>query len=151
MKTRPFNCWYIHIACKIRGKAQGPRSSNQPCKWLCSSPHIELSAQFRPSPKTKKRKRTTPKACPDACHVVDIQLTVTVSQAKWKKEVLSQLSVYKPLQIRKWWLPGPAASCSTPSTDRWEMKKGQQFTLLRRITNYKSVNSESDWRIDSFP
>ena len=27
--------------------------------------------------------------------------------------------------------------------DVWDLKKGQQFTLLRRITNYKSVNSES--------
>ena len=111
MKTRPFNCWYIHIACKIRDKAQGPRSSNQPCKRLCSSPHIELSAQFRPSPKTKKRKRTTPKACPDACHVVDIQLTVTVSQAKWKKEVLSQLSSYA--HPEKLVMPVTAASCLT--------------------------------------
>ena len=41
--------------------------------------------------------------------------------------------------------------CSTIDRSAVRLKKGQQFTLLRRITNYKSVNSESDWRIGSFP
>ena len=37
-----------------------------------------------------------------------------------------------------------SGQCVQPSTDQlWDLKKGQQFTLLKRITNYKSVNSES--------
>ena len=31
---------------------------------------------------------------------------------------------------------------NTHSTDRWKSKKGQQFTLLRRITRLKTVNSD---------
>ena len=34
----------------------GPLRSSQPYKQLCSSHHSELSAQFKPSPKTIKRK-----------------------------------------------------------------------------------------------
>ena len=37
-----------------------------------------------------------------------------------------------------------SGQCVQPTTDqRWNLKKGQQFTLLKRITSYKSVNSES--------
>ena len=45
-------------------RLKGPRSSNHPCKQLYSSHHSELSAQFKPSPKTIKRKRPHLQACP---------------------------------------------------------------------------------------
>ena len=43
-------------------RLDGPLQSVQPYKQLCSGHHNELSAQFKPSPKTIKRKSTTPKA-----------------------------------------------------------------------------------------
>ena len=59
----------------------------------------------------------------------------------WKNRVLSWLSSYAGSD--KMVKPNTAANCSTLRPSKWNMKKGQRFTLLRRITNYKSVNSES--------
>ena len=50
----------------------------------------------------------------------------------------------QPLHLRKKVKPQAAASCSThpPRSTCETRKKGQQFTLLRRITKLKFVNSD---------
>ena len=55
-------------------------------------------------------------------------------------------------QARKVVTPVTAASSFNTSDRQGEKwKKANCSTILKRITNYKSENSESDWRIDSFP
>ena len=133
--------------CKIVIRLRGPRSSNQPYIRQNSSQLVELSAQLIPSPKTRKRKGPHLKSCTclnfqswhhvHACRVPYSHLS-NVEKARCCRSVQAM----NPSQSKRW-VPETAGSCSTIDRSAVKPEKGQRFTLLKRITNYKSVNSES--------
>ena len=96
--------WSIHNACRIRDKAQRPSAfKSQPSGRLtCSTP--ELSAQISTSPKTIKRRRTTPKACPVAYpdHEHDAHCWASSLEQRWKRR-LSWLQATNPCISGRWW------------------------------------------------
>ena len=65
----------------------------------------------------------------------------TLTWATYKRPVVDAAVQLNADQ--KKWVPGTAGSCSTIDRSAVKPEKGQRFTLLKRITNYKSVNSES--------
>ena len=104
--------------------------------YQCSN---ELRAQLNLT-NDQKRRRTTPKACPDdlhmeSCHVCNLSSSSTLL-SNVEKRMLTWLPTMHVCERKR--RPGTAASCSTltrPTCETW--KKGQQFTLLKRITNSK--------------
>ena len=66
--------------------------------------------------------------------------TVLSLVPSWKKVCCSGVPAMQA--ATKWWSQSRRPIVST-NDRRWDLKKGQRFTLLKRITNYKSVNSES--------
>ena len=144
--------WCNHNACRIRDKAQRPSAfKSQPSGQLtCSTP--ELRAQLNLTNETKKESDHTCKACPVACswkkmaevsgkrNVVD-----TSTSGRWDLEKRPTISAllqtnYQFNSVNSDKRKGEATRRPVVQhidIDRWESKKGQQFTLLRRITNSK--------------
>ena len=87
------------------------------------------------SPTTIKGKSTIP-ASMSSCLIMRKWLQA-VSWAPLKKKIVGAASDYRPLHHWSWWSQEQRAVVQPNDFDRWESKKGQQFTLLKRITNSK--------------
>ena len=123
---------------QICDKAQGPRQSNQNpvYSWRVQPLNYVHSST---SPTTiKKRKYHT---CKD----------VLLPEISCKTAAVCLLINGKKVVVASGYNPGISENgdpknsgklFNTHSTDRWKSKKGQQFTLLRRITRLKTVNSD---------
>ena len=138
--------WWIdasttHAVFVIRLKALGFRV-NPIDSCQCSTP--ELRAQLNLTNDHKKKKITTP---------ADMSWNLTWS-CVWNAELSSLSSSIEKggccrsfrlpsLEVQtQRWFPGTAGSSSTHDSTGWKLKQGQQFTLLRRITRLKTVNSD---------
>ena len=135
--------WRIHDSCSfvIRLKALGiPVNPIDSCQ--CSTP--QLRAQLDLTNDHKKKKITTP---------ANMSWNLTWS-CVWNAKLSSlSSSIGKGGCCRSFrlpslevqaqrWFPGTAGSSSTHDSTGWKLKQGQQFTLLRRITRLKTVNSD---------
>ena len=90
------------------------------------------------SPEQPKRRDHTWKAWP-----VPVNLPVCLSSSDRKTKCWRSFKLMATFWITEKLRAGTAASCSTQRRSTgWETKKGQRFTLLKRITRLKNVNSE---------
>ena len=90
----------------------------------------------------QKKRSPHLQACPGTCSWNVMSSSVLSLDPNWKESVVATFRLWAA--AREMVIAQTSGQCIQPSTDQlWDPKKGQQFTLLKRITNYKSVNSES--------
>ena len=131
-----------------RDKAQGPPWSSRPCKRLSVSPQLNQVHNWTSPKKQKVSKSKYHRTCrhvlsPSSCSCCKL---LDSFSSKVGKNGGCPSCQTMPNEIKRW-VPKTAGNCSTNRPSKWNLKKVRLFTLLRRIANYKSVNSESDWRI----
>ena len=119
-------------------RLKGPRQSNpNPLDGLRVQPLNYMHNST--SPTTIKRKNTIPArmSCYLWSHVKMAAVSLLIKRDKGCRGFkLLTLATLKMV------IPRTAGSCSTNDSTGWKLKKGQQFTLLRRITKLKFVNSD---------
>ena len=117
----------IHIACKIRDKAQRPSAfKSQPSGRLtCSTP--ELGAQFQPHRETKKRKM--PHLESMSCYLIMCKWLRSGWLFKQQEGCCRslRLCIGCPMKMVR---PGKAASCSTHR--HRQMRKGKGWSQAQR-------------------
>ena len=130
--------WRIHNSCSIRDKAQGPRlSSHNPLDGLSSQPlnyvhNFNLTNDHQKKEVPHLERVLLPEI---SCKTAAVCLLSFTEKSCWRGFRLCS-------DLPKMVSAPTAAHCSTNDSTGWKLKKGQQFTLLRRITRLKCVNSE---------
>ena len=127
----------------------------------------EFGAQLNLTKKQKRKENHTCKHVLMPDHVMGMTAICLSSTVEKRRRLLSQLSDYAQL-FKKWRFPGTAGRNLTPrptskgddprhsgqrfntSTDKVKMEeKANCFTLLKRITGLKCVNSEIKSNVES--
>ena len=145
------NTWCIHMSCKIRDKAQRPSGFvSQPCKRLKSSTP-ELRAHLNLTRRPSKGRITIPASTWTCAWTVNscckcYRQSVTVARAILKKKVVAA-EVYKWQSDSGHWkrIPGHSGQLFNTWTRPHRVrswKLNDCFTLLKRITRFKRVNSD---------
>ena len=97
------------------------------------------------SPTTKKERKPYLQGCPVAWSCKHVKHVVCLLSITEKRRCCRGFQLRKP-----WWnwkkgdaqYSGRLLQHIDSDNDKWDLKKGQQFTLLRRITRLKTVNSD---------
>ena len=130
------------IHAKVVNRLKGPPSSSQPHKQL--SVVRWITCTFEPY-QSNQEKETTPGRNVLACNIFHVAKCDKLNSLSniIEKRRLSRLKSTNPGSSDEMVTPGTAASCfNTHSTDGWKTKRANCYTLLKRITNLKCVNSE---------